>query len=169
MKHSEEIQDFLIREAGGLERAQQRFYRAKVVKLLGMGKTLGDLVKVSKIGEWDEWLFKLDLSDLANILAREQSITAQVTPSNSDKRLVSNDRFELHKSILAFLEQNPWSYKREIAQAINFDSNKLGAQLKKLRDAGKVRTEGNKVSMRYAVKSKIPAPVPPFKRKKRNP
>ncbi len=157
MKATQELFDFLVSDAGGESEVYLKFYKNRIGDLGGEDKTVQELFDAAEEGEWHDWLMGLKLNDLANAI--NPFVLAQSAPSDSGfvpakrggSRMTGAERDVLHENVLVFVAENPKCSSSEIAASVGFDTRKLGIQLKKLREAGKLDSEGERISMRYFI------------------
>jgi len=81
-------------------------------------------------------------STLAACLALGGASTVPVSKRRAATTVSSDD-------ILAYVRRNPGSLCGDVAEALGADSKAVGAALKRLREEGAVRSEGQRRGMRY--------------------
>lgn len=160
MPIQQDLIDFMVEELGGQHAVYSKFYRQRISELAAEGATLTELREAAKKDGWLEWLDEQKVSEIARItVERFPSTNAAFAPVKRTRgRMTARERDELYQNVLSYLEENGWSSNREIAEAVDFESRKLGLHLKKLKELGKVKTEGKKSQMRYALASEKSKP-----------
>ena len=100
-----------------------------------------------KEGLWD-MLKDLSLKDLFEALFG----TAPASKKASERtRLTKADKEKLLESIPAFLQKNSWSKRSDIAKGVGQEAKKLNIPLKELLKAKKIKKQGEKAGVVYAV------------------
>lgn len=152
MPIQEDLYEFMIEELGGQNAVYGKFYRQRIAELAAEGATLAELRKAAEDDGWLDWFDKQAVSDIAQIVTAGSHVGGQsFAPAKKPRgRMTAKERDALYGNVLDFLADNPWSSNREIAEAVDMEPRKLGLHLKKLKEAGELKTEGNKSQMRYA-------------------
>ena len=145
--------DFMMRELGGEAVVMKRFYGTRIAQMAGEGMRLSDLLEEAEHNGWREQLEGLKMKDLADVI-----LPAEEKTQSGSKRLTKEEIEKVRDDVLVFLGDNPWKRKNDIAEAIGFSRKKLGAQLKALKDEGKLKTVGEKAAMKYALASEPSKP-----------
>jgi DNA-binding transcriptional ArsR family regulator len=153
MPVQQDLYEFMLEELGGQNAVYGKFYRQRIADLAAEGATLKDLRELAKADGWLDWLDGQRILEIASIAkADEWPTTRAVVPVKRTRgRMTDKEREELYRSVLEYLEANPWSSSRDIGDAIGFDPRKLGIHLKKLKEDGQLETEGIRSQMRYAL------------------
>jgi predicted transcriptional regulator len=72
-------------------------------------------------------------------------------PIRSGKRMTTKEQDAFHEQILEFLAENSWSFTSTIAKKMGLPTRMVSLHLKSLREQGKVKTQGKKAKMKYAI------------------
>lgn len=154
----DKMYEFMMAELGGEQEVFQRYVKKAIGDIAYEDQTLEDLVKAAKAEGYEEQLWKLRLTDLANIVnpapeAEEGADEGTVQPAKrrGGKRMTAEAKDALQKKVLEYIGANPWSQIASIATAIAYDSKKLGLHLRQLKTEGKLKSEGKLTKMRYAL------------------
>lgn len=152
--YPEELVEFLVQRHGGEAQILKEFAEEKIADLAKEEGTLGDLLEAADEQGFRQVLERVKLTTLAEIInPTPKTAGLGLTRDGQPRiriRLSPAERAELHERILAFLGDNPWSLNAEIAQAVDLDTKRLGAQLRELKNDGKLKSFGSRVKMRYA-------------------
>ncbi|MCU0661829.1 MAG: hypothetical protein MUC50_05825 [Myxococcota bacterium] len=141
-----ELFDFMMKKIGGPGIVRVEFFRNKIASLGNSSTTIGEVIKEAESEGWDSWFRALRFSELSKMLG-----TSDKGVARAGKRLTNNERDGLHKSILDFLRDNPWSSAKVIAKHVGMPSRNIGLQLKGLREKGMLKAQGEKAQMRYSL------------------
>lgn len=101
-------------------------------------------------GLWDS-VSQMSLADLANHVNPPAARTA-------GKRMTKAEKERILERIPEFLENNPWSKKREIGRGVGADPKKLNGPLRELLDSKKIKKQGEKGGTVYAVRGEKTKP-----------
>ncbi len=154
-KSKQDLFDFMMQQMGGEDRVRATFLEEKIAGLSHSDMTIGQLVQMAQDEGWIDWLRSLRFAQFSQLVAGQSSSAVQGGQAGgfkSGKRMRGKEKEALHEAILEYLESHPWSYGAQVAQHVGLPSRQVGLQLRALREAGKVQTQGEKAKMRYAVK-----------------
>ncbi|MDJ0762958.1 MAG: winged helix-turn-helix domain-containing protein [Myxococcota bacterium] len=146
--NTQELFNFMVDKLGGENRVKSDFLRNKISNMDAKSKTVGDLINEAERDGWEQWLKGLNLGDFADMLSGHGGRRHSVIPRNG-KRMTSKEKEELHKQILSYLKEHPWSQSSALALELGLPTRTIGLHLKALREQGIVATDGEKVKMRY--------------------
>ena len=143
-----ELFEFMIKKLGGPNAVRVEFFRNKIASLSNSNTTIGEVLKEAQTEGWDSWFTGLRFADLSKMLGGS---AVDKSAARAGKRLTNAERDDLHKSILDFLRDNPWSSAKVIAKHVGMPSRNIGLQLKALRENGQLKAQGEKAQMRYSL------------------
>lgn len=146
----QELFDFMLHRLGGEQTVKNEFLKTKIASLDTKQKTVGDLIKEAEQEGWKDWLESLKLAEFAELITQPER-KIKVAPIRFGKRLTSDERDELHKKIIEYLRENPWSLSSSVSDIVGLPTRTVGLHLKTLREQGQVKTQGEKAKMRYAL------------------
>ena len=146
----QELFDFMLHKLGGEQMVKSEFLKTKIASLDTRQKTVGDLIKEAEQEGWNDWLESLKLAEFAELITQPER-RIKVAPIRVGKRLTPNERDGLYNKILDYLRENPWSLSSSLSDLLGLPTRTVGLHLKTLREQGKVKTEGEKAKMRYAL------------------
>lgn len=141
-----ELIEFMLKKIGGPGIVRVEFFKNKISSLASSNVTISEVLKEAETEGWDSWFKSLRFAELSKMLVGSEKDGAR-----SGKRLTNNERDDLHKNILDFLRDNPWSSAKVIAKHVGMPSRNLGLQLKSLREKGQLKAQGEKAQMRYSL------------------
>ena len=144
----QELFNFMVDKLGGESSVRNEFLRNKIADLDAEAITIGNLFDDADENGWSEWLRSLNISDFARMVRGKNTETKPMV-ARSGKRMTMREKEELHKQLLAFLKENPWSQSSSLANIVGLPTRTVGLHLKALREKGLVITEGDKAKMRY--------------------
>ena len=144
----QELFNFMVDKLGGENTVRNEFLRNKIAALESESVTIGNLFDDAKENGWSEWLRSLNVSDFTKMV-RGQGSNSKPMMARSGKRMTMREKEELHKQMLQYLKEHPWSQSSSLAKVVGLPTRTVGLHLKALREKGMVKTEGDKAKMRY--------------------
>jgi len=150
--------EFAIEKLGGPEAFYAEFYGEQLVELAGQDLTLAETRAEADKQGWLATLDGMKMTSIANIIKPSSMAPSRPSKPGAGKRLTQAEIVKVRDDVLAYLGENAWQSKNQIAEAIGFAGKKLGPQLKALRDEDKIKSEGEKAGMKYALKSEKTKP-----------
>ncbi len=144
----QELFNFMVDKLGGESSVRNEFLRNKIAALEAESITIGNLFDDADENGWSEWLRSLNISEFAKMVRGKNSGSKPMV-ARSGKRMTMKEKEELHKQLLAYLKENPWSQSSSLAKIVGLPTRTVGLHLKALREKGLVTTEGDKAKMRY--------------------
>jgi hypothetical protein len=148
-ENMQELFEFMVNKLGGESTVKGEFIKTKIASLDASSMKFGDLLVEAKQEGWEKWLHDLNLEEFVFLLAPKEKKTK--TPIRSGKRMTVKEKEAFHEQILAFLDENSWSFTSAIAGAMGLPTRMVSLHLKALREQGKVKTQGKKAKMKYAL------------------
>ncbi len=144
----QELFNFMVDKLGGENSVRNEFLRNKIADLDSESVTIGNLFDEAGENGWSEWLRSLNVAEFAKMV-RGKTQSSRPIVARSGKRMTMKEKEELHKKLLAYLKENPWSQSSTLAKIVGLPTRTVGLHLKALREKGLVITEGDKAKMRY--------------------
>ena len=160
MAVQQDLYAFMLSKLGGEEEVRKEFFQSRITNLAEA--TISSAREQAKTDGWLDVLDGFTLIELANLINPPSMEESDASTRN--KKLTKKEVEELHANILSFLGDNPNSKARAIAKHVGISGNRLGGQLKKLRESGQIVADGERAATTYMLPAKAVAPV---KRKKR--
>jgi DNA-binding transcriptional ArsR family regulator len=148
-ENMQELFDFMVDKLGGENTVKSEFIKTKIASLDASSMKFGDLLVEAKREGWDRWLHDLNLEELVVLLTPKEKKTK--IPVRSGRRMTAQEKDTFHEQILEFLAENSWSFTSAIAAEMGLPTRMVGLHLKALREQGKVKTQGKKAKMKYAL------------------
>jgi hypothetical protein len=144
-----ELFDFMVDKLGGENTVKCQFIKTKIASLDASSMKFGDLLVEAKRNGWEKWLHDLNLEEFVVLLTPKEKKTKMVV--RSGKRMTAKEKDTFHEQILEFLAENSWSFTSTIAEEMGLPTRMVGLHLKALRERKKVKTQGKKAKMKYAL------------------
>ena len=148
--------EFMIKRLGGEAAVMKEFYGARIAQMASEGMALADLLEEAQHNSWRDELERMKMKDLAEVI--NPSTAAPAAAPSPSKRLTKKQKAKALDDTLVFLADHPWTSKNEIAEGIGFDTSKLGALLRAIKEDDKVKTVGERSGMKYALASEKSKP-----------
>lgn len=146
-----ELYEFMILKLGGEDSVKAEFFRNKIAVLDTSATRMGELFDEADRDGWGEWLRNLSLREFMRLVSPPEKRSKPVI-ARSGKRMTAAERDSLHRQILDYLGDHPWSLTSSVSTEVGMPTRTVGLHLKALREKGQVKTEGEKAKMRYALK-----------------
>ncbi|MFH2050976.1 MAG: hypothetical protein ABIK96_00775 [bacterium] len=154
------VVEFMFNELGGKDEVLKKYLVEKLSGMASKGATVGKVLEMGEEEGWKDEFLGMRFSEFleaSRSVSKEPKKAPRKKVRSTRKRLTGEELDALKDKISIWLNDNPWSKKKEITEGVGLSGN-IAPVLKKLVEAGVIKSHGEKAKTCYAMAGSRKAP-----------